>query len=174
MSFTYKYPRPSVTVDCFVLNIANHQLNLLLVKRKNDPYKGKWALPGGFVDLDENLADAAIRELKEETGFDHQEFEQLGAFGEVNRDPRGRTISVVFYTIININEASITGSDDADEAKWVWLGEAKNMAFDHDLIVNTAIEKIIEKIRMANLDNQSLFKLHKKELHWVKEELEKL
>ena len=134
MSYTYEYPRPMVTVDTILLCEANEG-SILLIQRKNDPYKNKWALPGGFVEMDEDLEDAAIRELWEETGIKLNNLHQLKTYGTLNRDPRGRTISIVFYKIIE-NEPEAIANDDARDAKWYSLNNLPELAFDHSTIIN--------------------------------------
>ena len=134
--YCYDYPRPSVTVDAVVLS---RDARILLVKRKDVPFKGRWALPGGFVEIDEPLEDAAARELEEETGIAGVELRQLRAFGEPGRDPRGHTISVVFLAAVDERPEPTAGSDAA-EARWLPLGELPPMAFDHDKIIACALE----------------------------------
>lgn len=121
--------RPAVTGSCFLLSA------------KKEPFKGKWALPGGFVDDGENLPDAAARELMEETGLAVNGLHQLGAFGKPGRDPRGHTVSVV-YTAFTDDTAEAVGADDAEEAKWFSVKNLPEMAFDHAEIVNLALQKI--------------------------------
>ncbi len=116
-----KYEKPSVTVDTIIFSTDKDKnfLQLLLIKRKKHPYKDKWAIPGGFVDIHENLDDAAKRELKEETNVDAEEIEQLYTFGAVNRDPRMRVISVAYVSVIDIDKLSkVQAADDASEAIW--------------------------------------------------------
>jgi len=129
-----------VTVDAVVLRKTEDDHELLLIKRKNDPFKGKWALPGGFVDEGEDLPVAAKRELSEETGLKVEQLEQLGAFGKPGRDPRQHTISVA-YTGFAEENAQVTAADDADDAKWFSLKNLPELAFDHADIVTLAIQK---------------------------------
>ena len=123
MPYTYEYPHPSVTVDLAIFTLRGDDLAILLIKRKNDPFRGQWALPGGFVDENEALERAAARELEEETGLSHPKLEQLGAFGDPGRDPRGHTVSVAYLSFIGAERAVITAGDDAAEAKWHTLAE---------------------------------------------------
>ncbi len=127
----------AVTVDIVAFCNANNRMNVLLIKRKNDPFKGQWAVPGGFVDKDENLEDAAKREFAEETGIKVKTIEQVRAFGTPGRDPRGRTISIAFLSWIDCEENLIAG-DDAAEAKWFKLDELPELAFDHTQIIKAA------------------------------------
>lgn len=129
-----------VTVDAVVLRPAADSYELLFIKRKNEPFKGKWALPGGFVEEHEDLRDAAARELQEETGLRVTALEQLGAFGKPRRDPRHHTVSVAYIAFVDANAEAIA-ADDADEAKWFSVKNLPEMAFDHDDIVNLALQK---------------------------------
>jgi 8-oxo-dGTP diphosphatase len=115
--FTYRYPRPAVTCDAVVFTMRADDLAVLLIKRKDEPFKGRWALPGGFVNENESLERAAARELAEETGITGVRLEQLGAFGDPGRDPRGHTVTIAWVTFI-VAEAAITAGDDAAEAEW--------------------------------------------------------
>jgi len=139
MSYQYKYPRPSVTVDALVFHLAQKDWEILLIQRGNEPFKGSWALPGGFVDEHEDLLPAAIRELQEETSIQTNTLKQLAAFGKPGRDPRGWTISVAFWGIINTaQKAKAKAADDAASAKWFKLKECPKLAFDHDEIIKHA------------------------------------
>lgn len=129
--FTYSYPRPAVTVDAILVSSARM---VLLIERGREPYKGKWALPGGFIDMDESLETACLRELQEETGIVIDEVKQFKAYGAVGRDPRHRTISVVFYAFIEKEQPALAG-DDAAKARWFSLNELPELAFDHGQIL---------------------------------------
>ena len=141
MPYTYKYPRPALTVDAVVFKKSDKETSVLLIERKNPPYKGKWALPGGFVDMDETVESAVARELLEETGITGVNLEQMHAFSAVERDPRGRTVSVVFWGVITNNETTRAG-DDAAQAKWFSMNNLPDLAFDHQEIVAMALEKL--------------------------------
>jgi 8-oxo-dGTP diphosphatase len=137
--FTYRYPRPSVTVDLVVFGIEPGATRVLLVRRRNKPFAGRWAIPGGFVNMGEPFDAAARRELKEETGLDARSpIAFIGVFGTPRRDPRGRTISVAHATVVRSPLPRIQGGDDAAEAAWVALDEAEGLAFDHDEILAVA------------------------------------
>lgn len=136
--FTYPYPRPAVTVDSVIISPEN---NILLIKRLHEPFANTWALPGGFVNIDEELEDACKRELFEETGIKVGEMRQFKAYGGINRDPRHRTISVVFYAFIE-QEIVPTAGDDAAKAKWFNLSELPALAFDHGLIIDDFLNEI--------------------------------
>ena len=140
--YTYKYPRPAVTADCVVIGQAdNGSRKVLLIRRGNEPYKDCWALPGGFLNMDETLEECARRELKEETGLmPIGEMVELKSFSTVDRDPRGRTITVAYLIEMPLTE--VRGADDAAEARWFPLDELPPLAFDHDEILKVALEKI--------------------------------
>lgn len=138
MEFTYKYPRPAVTADCVV--IANETVpRVLLVQRGIEPYKDRWAFPGGFMNMDETTEECAIRELEEETGLQITELHQIGAYSKVDRDPRGRTITVAYLAIID-KPVAVTGQDDAAKAEWWPVDELPPLAFDHEDIMRDALE----------------------------------
>ncbi|HAH25276.1 MAG TPA: NUDIX hydrolase [Prolixibacteraceae bacterium] len=130
--FTYKYPRPAVTVDAILISKKN---SVLLIQRGGEPFKDKWALPGGFIELDESLEDACHRELEEETGIRVGEITQFKAYGSVDRDPRGRTISVIFYSFQEEESVPAAG-DDAADAQWFALDHLPELAFDHQIILD--------------------------------------
>ncbi|RME99440.1 MAG: NUDIX hydrolase, partial [Bacteroidetes bacterium] len=148
MSHTYDFPRPSVTVDCIIFGLdESSQLKVLLIKRKSDPYAGYWALPGGFVQMEESLEDAARRELEEETGLQDVFMEQLFTFGQPDRDPRGRVISVAYYALTNLAEHRLQSSTDAKEAAWFLADNPPQLAFDHSTILATALARLRAKLR---------------------------
>ena len=138
MSFTYKYPRPCVTTDNLIFRKIDGNWHLLLIERGNEPFKGCWALPGGFLEMEEDLDTCAARELQEETGMTGIELHQLYAFGAPNRDPRHRTISVAYWGVDN-SERQAVGSDDAAEARWFALDKLPGLAFDHEQILQKAL-----------------------------------
>ena len=138
MAYTYKYPRPAVTADCVV--IANETVpRVLLVQRGIEPYKDRWAFPGGFMNMDETTEECAIRELMEETGLKVEELHQIGAYSKVDRDPRGRTITVAYLAIID-KPVAVTGQDDAAKAEWWPINALPPLAFDHEDIMRDALE----------------------------------
>lgn len=134
MTYTYDYPRPGVTTDCIVITKGDNP-SILLIKRGINPYLGAWALPGGFVEIDEDLLGAASRELKEETGLVISDMIQFKTYGKPDRDPRGRTISVVFIAKVE-EKMSVKGMDDAQDAQWFSLDDLPFLAFDHELIIS--------------------------------------
>jgi 8-oxo-dGTP diphosphatase len=137
--YIYEWPRPMVTVDAAVLRFLKDDIKILLIKRRKEPFKGCWALPGGFIEMDEELEDAAARELKEEAGVSGIKLEQLKTFGTIGRDPRGRQISVVFFGVSKGKEA-ITAGDDAAEANWFSTKKLpKRIGFDHREIIQEAL-----------------------------------
>ena len=139
-AYTYDYPRPAVTADCVVFSNDLNGLSVLLIERANEPFKGCWAFPGGFMDMEEDAEDCAKRELKEETGLEIRSMRQLGAFTDVNRDPRGRTVSIAYYAVIEKSE--VKGADDAIQARWFPIDSIPPLAFDHDKILRMALEEI--------------------------------
>lgn len=141
MSYTYEYPRPAVTVDCILFSEENQKQEILLIQRKFPPFQNSWAFPGGFVDMDETLEAAIVRELEEETGIKKIELNQLQAFSEIDRDPRQRTISIVFYAFVKKEDCKIQAGSDAENVKWFSLQNIPSLAFDHDKILMIAMEK---------------------------------
>ena len=136
MDYTYKYPRPAVTADCVVM--TNEPLpKVLLIQRGADPFKGAWAFPGGFMNMDETTEQCAIRELEEETGLKVATVHQIGAYSKVDRDPRGRTITVAYLAIID-SPMEVKGQDDAAKAAWFELTDLPHLAFDHYDIIKDA------------------------------------
>ena len=137
MEYTYKYPRPAVTADCVVIT-KEAEPKVLLIQRGIDPYKGCWAFPGGFMNMDETTEECAIRELEEETGLKVTTLHQIGAYSKVDRDPRGRTITVAYLAIIDAPVA-VTGQDDAAKAEWFSISDLPHLAFDHADIMADAM-----------------------------------
>ena len=144
MTYTYKYPRPAVTADCVVITKEEHP-KVLLIQRGADPYKGCWAFPGGFMNMDETTEQCAIRELEEETGLRVSDVHQIGAYSKVDRDPRGRTITVAYLAIID-KPVQVTGQDDAAKAEWFPLSALPELAFDHAEIMRDAINAYMTKV----------------------------
>ncbi|MBO7067907.1 MAG: NUDIX hydrolase [Bacteroidaceae bacterium] len=146
-SYTYEYPRPSVTTDCVIFGYdVKDGLSVLLVERGIDPFKGCWAFPGGFLKMDETTETGALRELKEETEFNVEKdfLEQLGCFSDVNRDPRGRVITIAYYALVQ--KGSVKGGDDARNAQWYPIGDIPQLAFDHEKILRVALKRLKEQI----------------------------
>ena len=137
MAYTYKYPRPAVTADCVVITKEDSP-KVLLIERGADPFKGCWAFPGGFMNMDENMEQCAIRELEEETGQKVSEVHQIGAYSKVDRDPRGRTVTVAYLAIVDA-PMTVNGQDDAAKAQWFPLTALPELAFDHEEIMKDAI-----------------------------------
>ena len=142
--YSYKYPHPAVTTDCVIFGYDGIELKVLLVQRGIDPYKGTWALPGGFLRITETAEECAMRELKEETGFLCSRLEQLHTFTDVRRDPRERVITIAFFALVKI--AEVKGEDDASRAQWYGLSEIPKLAFDHDKILREALIHLRERI----------------------------
>jgi 8-oxo-dGTP diphosphatase len=131
MSYTYDYPRPAVTADIIILKTIKDQQFVLLIERKHPPFEGMWALPGGFLEMDETLEEAALRELQEETGITGVELKQFHTYSKVNRDPRHRTITTVFIGNLNDNTIEPEAGDDAAKAEWFEMDKLPQLAFDH-------------------------------------------
>lgn len=145
--YCYEYPHPAVTTDCVVFGFDGTGLNALLIKRGVDPYKDKWALPGGFLRMDETAREGASRELMEETGVKDIFLEQLHTFTDVERDPRERVITIAYYALIrqaDYNE--VAGGDDASDARWFSVNDFPPLAFDHDRILRIAKETLQQRI----------------------------
>ena len=139
MKYTYKYPRPAVTADCIVIT-REAEPEVLLIERGDEPFKGCWAFPGGFMNMDETTEQCAIRELEEETGLRVSEVYQIGAYSKVDRDPRGRTVTVAYLAIVE-KPIAVTGQDDAAKAQWFPLSDLPELAFDHADIMQDAIKQ---------------------------------
>src|SRR5213594_1864533 len=144
---TYQYPRPALTVDCVVFGFDESDLKVLLIERGLEPFKGRWALPGGFVRVDETLDEAARRELAEETGLKDVFLEQLYTFGAVNRDPRERVVSVAYYALVKLAAHDTKAATDAADARWFPVSKVPKLAFDHAEILNTALARLKGKVR---------------------------
>lgn len=146
MSYTYKYPRPALTTDCAVLRKEGKNLELLLIRRDRYPFEGMWALPGGFIEMDERLHKAASRELEEETGLTGIRLFPFKTFDAIDRDPRGRTISFIFYGFLDKPSKQVKAASDARDARWFNINELPELAFDHAEI----IDQLLKKIRVEN------------------------
>lgn len=146
MAYCYEHPHPAVTVDIAVFTIANDALEVLLVRRARAPYAGRWALPGGFVGIDESLKRAAWRELREETGIRAGFLEQVGAFGRPDRDPRERVITVAYLAIVPANRLEIISGSDAADARLFDVEALPELAFDHAKILARARARLREKL----------------------------
>ena len=149
--YQYEYPHPAVTTDVVIFSVRDQQLKLLLIKRGGAPFKGKWALPGGFVELDESLEEGARRELEEETGLAGVFLEQLYTFGQPGRDPRERVITVAYYALIPSDQVSLCAATDAEAVGWFSMDELPGLAFDHQTIVDMAHERLAAKLDYSTL-----------------------
>lgn len=147
MAHTYQYPRAALTVDCVVFGFDEGDLKVLLIQRGLDPFKGRWALPGGFVRVDETLDAAARRELQEEAGLSNVFLEQLYTFGAVDRDPRERVVSVAYYALVELSRHAAKASTDAASAQWFPVSHVPKLAFDHAEILDAAIGRLKGKVR---------------------------
>jgi 8-oxo-dGTP diphosphatase len=158
MSQLEKYPRPSVTVDLVIFTIVDDDLKVLLIRRGNEPYQGLWALPGGFVGIDESLEEAAARELQEEVGVRNVYLEQLYTFGEPERDPRGRVISVSYFALVDAERQTIAAASDAADARWHSVFKPPRLAFDHRKILDYAVWRLRNKIEWTTVGYELLAK----------------
>jgi 8-oxo-dGTP diphosphatase len=147
MPYEYPFPRPALTADMAVFGYDGNALELLLIERALEPFKGRWALPGGYVHIDESVDDAARRELKEETGLDDVYLEQLYTFGAVKRDPRDRVVTVAYFALVDRSKHAPKAASDASRAEWFTVKALPKLAFDHDAIADTALTRLRGKVR---------------------------
>ena len=138
--FQYKYEHMAVTTDCVIFTYEDRKLKVLLVRRGAEPYKGKWAFPGGFLRMDETAEQGALRELREETALKPSSIGQLGVFSGIDRDPRERVLTIAWYALVKPSE--VVGGDDADEAAWFPVDDIPPLAFDHGQILRAALERL--------------------------------
>ena len=151
MAYTYQYPHPAVTTDMVIFTIRGQQLELLLIRRRDDPFQNYWALPGGFVEIDEDLETCAQRELEEETGITGVYLEQLYTSGAPNRDPRERVISVAYYALVPPDRINIRAASDAKEVAWFDVKQLPLLAFDHAEIVAMAHQRLAAKLAYSTI-----------------------
>ncbi len=147
MPHTYQYPRAALTVDCVVFGYDEGELKVLLIERGLEPFKGRWALPGGFVRVEETIDEAARRELQEEAGIRKVFLEQLYTFGAVDRDPRERVVSVAHYALVKLAGFTTRAATDATDARWFPVSKVPKLAFDHVRILTTALDRLKAKVR---------------------------
>lgn len=151
MKYCYQYPHPAVTTDIVIFTIRDQQLKVLLIKRKGTPFKGKWALPGGFVAIDETLEASAKRELAEETGVKGVYLEQLYTFGSPKRDPRERVITVAYFALIPSGKIQLRAATDAEAVDWYSINDLPKLAFDHHEILDMAHERLVAKLDYSTI-----------------------
>lgn len=151
MSYNYAYPHPAVTADIVLFSVMEERLKVLLIRRKQAPYEGCWALPGGFVGIDESVDACAMRELKEETGLEGIYLEQLYTFGRPDRDPRERVISVAYFALTPMEGLSLNPGTDAADARWFDLESLPELAFDHPDIIQVARERLTAKLEYSTI-----------------------
>lgn len=142
--YCYRYPHPAVTTDCVIFGFDGERLQVLLIERGIEPFKGRWAFPGGFIKMDETAEEGALRELKEETGMENAFIQQFHTFSNPLRDPRERVITIAFYALVRIQE--VKGGDDAASARWFPLDEIPALAFDHDHMLRMATQRLRQEI----------------------------
>ena len=164
MGFTYNFPRPAVTTDTLVFREGVECIEVLLIKRKKEPYKDYWAIPGGFLEIEETPIEGAKRELLEETSLDIEILKAVGTCGDIDRDPRGRTITIVFYTFIHNGGQMAKATSDAAEVKWFSVKKMPEMAFDHSEIFREGLLKLKSHIILAKLDIIDFFSMDIKDL----------
>lgn len=143
------YPKPSVTVDSIIFALSEKEIHVLLIQRKGEPFKNRWALPGGFLEIDEPLENAAYRELEEETGLRNVRLAQFRSYGAPGRDPRGRTITVAYITFLPNIPDGVSGADDAADARWFPVKELPELAFDHDEVLRDALSDLHARLFVA-------------------------
>lgn len=156
MPYSYDYPHPAVTVDVAVFTAVAGVVKVLLIQRRNWPHTGKWAIPGGFVEIDESLKRAAWRELREETGVQAGFLEQLGAFGRPDRDPRERVITVVYIALAAFDQLHIEAGSDAKDAQLFPVDDLPELAFDHDRILLRARERLKDKFDIGDVAREMM------------------
>ena len=144
LRFHYKYPHPSVTTDCVIFGFDGTRLNVLLIERGIEPFKGRWAFPGGFMKMDEDAETGAKRELFEETGLETAYIRQFHTFTDPERDPRERVVTIAYYALVHISE--VKAGDDAAKAQWFPIDKVPALAFDHDLILRMATNELRRQI----------------------------
>lgn len=147
MPYTYQYPRAALTVDCVVFGFGESELKALLIQRALEPFRGRWALPGGFVRVEETIDDSARRELAEETGLQNVFLEQLYTFGAVDRDPRERIVSVAHYALVKLSDHKAKAATDAANTEWFSISKLPKLAFDHGRILEMALARLRSKVR---------------------------
>jgi 8-oxo-dGTP diphosphatase len=151
MPYTYRYPHPAVTTDVVIFTIRQNELQILLIQRALPPHKNQWALPGGFIQLEESLEEGARRELEEETGVKDVFLEQLYTFGKPERDPRERVITVAFYALVPTQELTIVAGSDAQSVNWFKIKKLPDLAFDHKEILKMAHERLRAKLDYSTI-----------------------
>jgi len=151
LPYCYAYPHPAVTTDVVLFTIDDRRLQLLLIRRGSEPFEGQWALPGGFLEIDEDLKDGALRELREETGVSGIYLEQLRTFGRPGRDPRERVISVAYYALAPCQRLTVRAASDAAEASWFPAADLPALAFDHAEIIRAAHERLVAKLDYSTI-----------------------
>ena len=147
MMYAYQHPRAALTVDCVVFGFDEGDLKILLIQRDLEPFAGTWALPGGFVGVEESLEEAARRELEEGTGLVKVYLEQLYTFAEPDRDPRERVVTVAYYALVKLSSHRVKAATDARHAAWFAVSDLPRLAFDHEAIIEAALQRLKGKVR---------------------------
>ena len=155
MPYTYKYPHPAIATDCVIFALDGQQLKVLLIERKFDPYKGHWAFPGGYLEIDESAEQGALRELQEETGMEQATIHQFHTFSSPDRDPRARVVTIAHYALVRMQD--VCGADDAALARWFNLSDlceaivsksTPPLAFDHEEMLARACQALLDLLRL--------------------------
>lgn len=154
LKYHYKYPHPSVTTDCVIFGFDGKKLSVLLIERGKEPFKGCWAFPGGFLEMDESAEMGALRELQEETGMKGAYIKQFHTFSDPHRDPRERVLTIAYYALVKLQE--VQGGDDAAKAAWFALDEVPPLAFDHDLMLQMALKELRKQIHFELIGDEPL------------------
>lgn len=149
--YQYEYPHPAVTADAVLFAIRDDRLHVLLIERGHEPFKGKWAFPGGFIEIDEDLPEAVARELREETGISGVELQQFHTFGRPGRDPRERVITVAYLGVMAGGGEEPAAGDDAAAAAWLAIDALPPLAFDHDEVVQVAFASLRQRIETSDI-----------------------
>lgn len=150
-AYHYKHPHPAVAVDLVIFTLKEVKLQVLLIERGLEPFRGSWALPGGFMRINEDLEEAALRELREETSLSQCYLEQIGAFGAPDRDPRERVVSIAYFAILSADKVALQAGSDARRVRWCSWSELPNLAFDHRQILDAARGKLLEKMNRTTI-----------------------
>ena len=150
------YPHPSVTTDVVIFTLRESDLHVLLIKRGHPPFEGMWAIPGGFVDIDESLEEAALRELEEEAGVRDVYLEQLYTFGDPGRDPRGRVITVAYFALVGADKIKPRATGEAEDVGWFSVYNLPALAFDHSHILDYALTRLRYKLEYSAVGFQLL------------------
>lgn len=155
--YCYEYPRPALSADCIMFGYDDKGLNILLIERGIEPYKGRWSFPGGFMDMDETIEECVAREMEEETSLKGLDYRQFYTTSKVDRDPRGRVVSVVFYVLVKKDRIMLKAGDDAKNIKWFPVKDLPSMGFDHDDVFKVAVQRLKQDVEYCVLKGEEMF-----------------